>query len=51
MQLFEGADLGHTSHRRVCGHYGWSPASAPSVNLLSEYFIVHLTEKNNWTVK
>lgn len=46
-----GADLGHAGNGRVRGHYGLSPPTAPSVNLLSEYFIVHLTEKNNWTVK
>lgn len=51
MQCSESADLGHTGHRGACGHYGLRPPSAPRVNLLSEYFIVHLTEKNNWTVK
>lgn len=42
---------GPSSTRRACSHYGWSPPSAPTVSLLSEYFIAHLTEKNNWTVK
>ena len=51
MQSSQSVDLGHENNRRVCGHYGLSPPWAPGVNLLSEYFIVHLTEKSNWTVK